>query len=147
MGQIAVFLPDYRLTQIRFKTRKWVPGLPCHFGPKSDDCLRSWLWEFHPAHLLNIEENTHPRNVKIMHKTRVPWTTQQHAGNSFYTSKTAKSFLYFFKRTVSEKGTFLPFKDLLITIFFKELSSDGAGNILWSTVVCKFTAQHTGTQI
>lgn len=52
--------------------------------------LGSWLWDFHLTHLLNIGENTHPRNVKITHRTRIPWITQQHADISFYTSKRAK---------------------------------------------------------
>lgn len=62
--------------------------------------------------------------------------------------KKERRFCYFFKRILSERGTFLSHKDLLIIIFFKELSSDGTGNTLWSTVVCKFSAQHIiGTQI
>lgn len=95
--------------------RKWVLELPCHCGPESDD------WPTGPGsgtftltHLTQMLEKTHPhRDVTITHRKRVLWTTDI---NFYKTAKRKDSTV--FKRISSLRGTFLPYKDLLITIFF-----------------------------
>lgn len=89
--------------------------LPCHCGPESDD------WPTGPGsgtftltHLTQMLEKTHPhRDVTITHRKRVLWTTDI----SFYKTAKRKDSTVF-KRISSLRGTFLPYKDLLITIFF-----------------------------
>jgi hypothetical protein len=81
-----------------------------------------------------------------MYRTKVLGIIQKH-GINISLHKLAQKTDNIFKRIFSPKGKFFPYKELLITIFFKELSSDGTESTLWPIVVCKFTAQYiTGTQ-
>lgn len=81
---------------------------------------RSWLWHFRAnSPYSNIREKTHPhRDVTITHRKRVLWTTDI----SFYKTAKRKDSTVF-KRISSERGTFVPYKDVLKTIFFSRNSA------------------------
>lgn len=132
-------------------TKTWVLKLPCHCGHEGED----WppgpgSGAFKLTHLIWILEKRHippHRDGKITQKTRVLWTAQQLADISFYINSKEERFYCVFKWISSKKRTFLSYKDLLLTICFKELSSDGTGNILWSISMQIPCSAHHGRQI